>query len=308
MKKISTILVLMLIALMLFVSCNNSTPTKDNSTENGSNNTQTEETPDETPKERDAVAADYDLVLNIFNAIQIFGSKVGDLPADSYEIVGENNFEFKNCQFSSYSTNGSNLSVILNGSVNMEKVSETEFHYTCNLTKGTKIGDTDYTVEADLTFGSTGYNFTTAIINGIKVNGLSELVNKLGLRTATSDEVVLIKKLLKSFDYLVSNIETLKNDGIKVSSTHYEFTNFSFNAYETSFILYGTLDLSSSETPKTYNFYLDPGTKIDEKNHFIKVNLTVSKNESDQTVYTVNRAEIDSSTITNLAEALTSAE
>lgn len=257
-----------------------------------------------TVTERAATDSDYDLFFNLNYASNTFFQVINDLPTTSYKIVDENNVEFYGCSFNSYSTNGSTLPVTLYGNMYTDGS-----HYKINLTEGTKIGGIDYTVDAEFTIGSSsGYNFTKVMVNGITVKGLSDLLRNSIIRTAKSEDVVLIQKVLEACDYVIANSYslTLANpETLRVEGTNYKFTNLAFETSNTNYILYGTLYTNRVDQNKSYYCRLEPNTKIAGENHILQFNITVSTDViSGSKTYDAINVMIDSHAIMGLEEAL----
>ena len=186
MKKLSSLLVLMLIALMLFVSCNNSTPTKE---EPAKEEPAKEEPAKEEPaklEERDAKTEDLELASKIFYAVSYLERFYG---SDNIEKVELNNgtytFSEEGCSFevTEEVLLGSipEYEVTLFGSVTKKGIAEDTLEYTCDFKDGTIIDS--HTVKAKITStvnsnGSAEYEVQEPIIiDGKKVNKLAEMLN-----------------------------------------------------------------------------------------------------------------------------------
>ena len=157
MKKISSILVLMLIALMLFVSCNGSTPTKEesNSSSNGSTPTVTE---------RAATDEDYDLfkTLSIILIEDLTNRETLPEGCTKNQVEDTSIFTFNSCEFDSYNLDGSTLHVKLNGNATIRAEGEREEnvdYYIYNITEGSSIGGIKYTLNTEYSMNNNTYTF-----------------------------------------------------------------------------------------------------------------------------------------------------
>ena len=328
MKKISSILVLMLIALMLFVSCNGSTPTKEesnSSSTDSSNNNSNDNT--STVTERTATDDDYTLFLNSYAVI------IDDLANRIYKNVNIPNgvtpssegstltLTFNSCEFDSYAIDGSPLHVKLNGSATRAtKEGEANvYYYTCNLTEGSSIGDIEYTLNTEFSMNRNTYtyNFESIKINDLKIKGFGELANSKINRDASPEDVVIAKKLIAAFNHLETNRELLNqlkasgNLGInKVtnnSNTTYTYTfkndcsfEFTFNGQKCNVVFNGTAEeYFSGSNLVGFTCTLSYGTKIDDTNHFVLAAGPITEKE-ESTTYNFLQALIDYTFITNL--------
>lgn len=171
MKKLSSCLVLMLIALMLFVSCNGSTPTK--------------------LEERDATVEDAVLVLSSFVAAQSitdFISTNGNLPPNVQ--LGNNSYSHFVFVEPGYTFNKNEVSGTLIGNLKFEIAQDlSSITYSCDLTKGTIINGKAHELKASVKV----YNYMSnpennaepeyiveeVIIDGKKVNNLKDKIEYL---------------------------------------------------------------------------------------------------------------------------------
>lgn len=307
MKKISTILVLMLIALMLFVSCNNSTPTKDNSTP-----------AEETPKVRAATDDDYTLFITLSNVIMsdLENREPEERPTGASFSADSSTITLDSCEFDSYAIDGSSLHVKLNGTVTVKSEGEAEnivYYYTFNLTEGSTIGNTAFT--AYIEFSSTGTskeaNFSKITINDAKITGFTELVKERITRVATPDDIEITKKLLNVFD----NINALTPEGklaLKTSgqldivydseyNPTYIFNNFNQSYSGTNYFLNGTVTVTRN-LDSSFSIecdFINNGTKLDNKNYSIMANGT-QKEVGGNVIFTFSEAIINCTNITGL--------
>lgn len=318
MKKLSSFFVLMLIALMLFVSCNGSTPTKEesNSSSNGSTPTVTE---------RAATDADYTLFATLSNVLMndIVSNRIHNselIPEgckrEQDDSTNTISLTFNSCEFDSYNLDGSPLHVKLNGNATIRTEGEQEnsvTYITCNFTEGSSLGDTDFTtnLEFDTNNAEMGYNFTSAIINGNKVKGLSELAKSKAIRVATDEDKELTKKLIAVFDYIktltpqqISELNTSKKLIINDNSTHvvYAFNNLDFEYSGTNYLLNGGVEVITKELYKKYDIkcnFFNTGTKIDGIYHSVVAEGTQTYTNNNST-FNFQKAIIDYTLITNL--------
>lgn len=137
MKKLSSILVLMLIALMLFVSCNNSTPTKEESVNS-------DEVKEATPEEKE-------LFRTLLRA---------SIGAISSKIQGNNipNLELSDNTESATFTGASFENIVLFGTASMGNTLK------LNLTDGTKYNGVAHKLDCEGTQGENDTIIVTKLI------------------------------------------------------------------------------------------------------------------------------------------------
>ena len=318
MKKLSSFLVLMLIALTLFVSCNGSTPTKEesNSSSNGSTPTVTE---------RAATDADYTLFATLSNVLMndIVSNRIKHnvgIPEgctrEQDDSTNTISLTFNSCEFDSYNLDGSPLHVKLNGSATIKRDQANSVdYYTWNFTEGSSLGNTIFTINLEFSTNNSGINFTTATINGFKINGLSELANRKYSREATDEDKELTKKLISILSYL----ETLSSDEITALNNNtpgeinkynnntntnavvYTFNNWQYVYSGTNYLLNGGVELIRMDS-NTFTIncnFLNNGTKIDGVYHSIMAGGTKSVS-TENCIYDFQNAVIDFTSITNL--------
>lgn len=182
MKKISSILVLMLIALMLFVSCNNNTPTKEESN-SSSNDSSNGSTP--TVTERAVTDDDFNLFITLDKVIikeNLFYKYPDQLPGGCSrdQKGGTNILNFYQCELDHNALDVSPLHVKLNGIATFEPklIGENNnvSYYTFNFTEGSSHGNTQFTMNIEFNINdSNEYDFTSVTINEEKITGLTEL-------------------------------------------------------------------------------------------------------------------------------------
>ncbi|MDD5973802.1 MAG: hypothetical protein PUC01_08835 [Spirochaetales bacterium] len=294
MKKTTFLLVLMLIAL-IFISCNSSTPTKEDSNSSSNGSTLT-------IKERNATDDDYTLFITLLNVIEwdLDDRESENIPPTVIKSGDKkkSTFTFNSCDFNSYKIDGSPLSVKLNGSAKKrteivpggeeEKIE----YYTYSFTKGSSINSTEFTATLGFSINPEDeINFTTAIINGSKVKGLSELVNSKITRDATAEDKELAKKIVSVLSYLVTlednEINDLEHTGNLTKTTQvgnpsktlYVFDNWGYNCLGSDYLLNGEVKVEKIGGLYIYDCnFLNNGTTIGGKNHSIKAYFRQTSN------------------------------
>ena len=335
MKKISSILVLMLIALMLFVSCNNSTPTKEesnSSSTDSSNNNSNDNT--STVTERTATDDDYTLFLNsyavIIDDLENRINKDINIPngVTSSSDGSTRTITFNSCEFDSYAINGKPLKVKLNGSATRAtKEGEARvYYYTCNLTEGSSIGDIEYTLNTEFSVNNNTHTFNieSIKINDVKIEGFDELINSKINRDAKTEDAMIAKKLLAAFNHLeltpglinslialeqLEFVETVDNESNKTRTFTFKNDcsfNFPLEEQEYSVVLNGTAEeYYIEDIPVSFMCVLSYGTKIDDTNHSIVAFVMIDTSTTPFS-YNFNTAMIDYSMIFGLNELLAS--
>ena len=299
----------MIIALMLFVSCNNSTPTKEES-----NSSSTDSSNDSTPTVtvRDAADADYTLFSTLFNVLKDDLGRREDFPEGCTPDQDGDTFilTFNSCEFDSYNLDGSPLHVKLNGNATIRTEGEQENsvgYYTCNFTEGSSLGDTKFTanLEFDTNNAEMDYIFTVAIINGSKVKGLSELVKIKAIREATPADVKLTGLIYSAIGQINKNNPptNVQPDGNTL--------NFIGEGYTVDVQIQNetvSVTLVGSATIEGDNITCDlkAGTVIADAHHTVKAELTIttiSTGSSAPTMkFDVQEAIIDGKKVNNLTE------
>lgn len=309
MKKISTILVLMLIALMLFVSCNNNTPTKDNSTP-----------AEETPKERAATEDDYTLFITLSNVIMsdLGNREPEERPTGASFSADSSTITLDSCEFDSYAIDGSSLHVKLNGTVTVKSEGEAEnvvYYYTFNLTEGSTIKNTAFTAYMEFSSKGTadGANFSKITINDAKITGFTELVKERITRVATAEDKKITEKLINVLMYLMSleedEIQALPDsDKLEITKELPNNTTCIFNGFKlsdpsgTNYSLNGTVTVTYKNNTQ-FNIecdFLNNGTTIDNENYSIMAYGIQEFVDGGKIKFTFSEAMINCTNITNL--------
>lgn len=314
MKKISSILVLMLIALMLFVSCNNSTPTKEES-----NSSSNDSTP--TVTERVATDDDYTLFITLGNVLIEDLTNRETLPEgctlNPAKSTNTLSLTFNSCEFYSYDIDGSTLKVKLNGSATERTEGDPKSenyveYYTCSFTEGSSLGDTKFTANFEYSINkSMEINITSATINGVKINGLSDLVESKKSRVATTDDIEITKKLLNVFDNInaltLEEKQALQTSGQldidydSEGNPTYIFNNFNQSYSGTNYFLNGTVTVITNPD-SSFSIecdFMNNGTKLDNKNYSIMAN-GIQKLVGGNVIFTFSEAIINCTNITGL--------
>ena len=141
MKKLSSILVLMLIALMLFVSCNNSTPTK----ESGNSD-----------EVKEASSAEKELFNTFLVAsINAIKAEINGTDVPNLELDSDTSATFTGANFEG---------IVLYGTASMGEILK------LNLTDGTELHGVAHTMECEGTRGEDGkITVTKLILDGKKL-------------------------------------------------------------------------------------------------------------------------------------------
>ena len=250
MKKLSSFLVLMLIALMLFVSCNGSTPTKEEPAKL--------EERAATPEDAEIVSA---LVSSALNAVRENLDGVT-------RIEDDNTVKFDNVKVINPTTQ--EVICVLNGTAKYEGTKQLGT-LILDLTTGTKYKDKGHTLYAK---SSTDGKNIEIVLDGYKltipenflpnINGNTPTVTE---RATTDSDVEIVSALV----YSVLSASQGNIDGVTEENENtIKFENVKINdpsTQEEICILYGTVKIEGTQQSKTLILDLTQGTQYKGKGH-----------------------------------------